>query len=326
MWDAPSTATRYCWHNVSRGRGCSGVGDSTEEPYELTLEFPKVFGAEASSLSKQVVLGSVARAAGKDSSPVTYDVTLPAGTTLFAVDAPKGTVAPGATTKARVLVLHHYEREHHCICDCACRNWFTTHPEPIVVLRACGRASPIRFGCEFSSFPTFYLLGAGDIQSHSARLITCPSGGWQRRCCPCCTGCTPSIGDRGHGRGSVAHVHSQVRNQRRWPLCGCASGTNDCRQAASVHASVERTAFVVLVCLSQNMRSFSQYRRTRAGFSRVRCSVGQSVAHTGRAGAFAARSSRWWAGRRKGQRQGQRRSSQAGPLPCTAAVRAHRSP
>ena len=88
--------------------GCPGVGDSSDEPYELLLEFPKVVGAEPAALAKQVVIGSVARAAGKDSSPVTFDITLPAGTTLFGVDTPKGTVAPGANSKVGDLALRCY--------------------------------------------------------------------------------------------------------------------------------------------------------------------------------------------------------------------------
>ncbi len=76
-----------------------GIGDSSDAPYEVQLEFPKVVGADAAALAKQIIIGSCQRVAGKDSSPVTFDVTLPAGTTLFALDTPKGTVAPGATQK-----------------------------------------------------------------------------------------------------------------------------------------------------------------------------------------------------------------------------------
>ena len=50
----------------------------------------------------QVIVGCAARAAGKESTPVAYEVTFPAGTTAFVVDAPKGSVPAGGSQKVSV--------------------------------------------------------------------------------------------------------------------------------------------------------------------------------------------------------------------------------
>ncbi len=90
----------------------AGVSDGFDVPYDLVLEFPKLSPDECAGapttgptaglvvVTKQIILGSIARAAGKESSPVVFDVVIPpASASLFAVDVAKGSVAPGATQK-----------------------------------------------------------------------------------------------------------------------------------------------------------------------------------------------------------------------------------
>lgn len=77
-------------------------GDASEEPYVVTLEYAKgalLGGADPTAATKQVIVGCAARAAGKESTPVAYEVTFPAGTTAFVVDAPKGSAPAGGSQK-----------------------------------------------------------------------------------------------------------------------------------------------------------------------------------------------------------------------------------
>ena len=97
----------------------AGVDDSGEVPYELPLEFPKLTPEECATavaagptagqviVTKQLVLGSVARGAGKEASPVAFEVVIPpAFATLFGVDTAKGSVPPGGSQKVRPACLH----------------------------------------------------------------------------------------------------------------------------------------------------------------------------------------------------------------------------
>jgi hypothetical protein len=96
---------------------CTGeVLDGSVTPYTLTLEFPKLTVEECDAapttgptagqvvVTKQVVLGSCGRAAGKETSPVTFEVAIPpTQAAMFGVDAPKGTVPPGGSQKVNGL-------------------------------------------------------------------------------------------------------------------------------------------------------------------------------------------------------------------------------
>jgi hypothetical protein len=94
---------------------CVGeVRDGSATPYALSLEFPKLTLEECNTapaagptagqvtVTKQVILGSCVRGAGKESSPVAFEVTIPpTQASMFGVDVPKGTVPPGGTQKVR---------------------------------------------------------------------------------------------------------------------------------------------------------------------------------------------------------------------------------
>jgi hypothetical protein len=108
----------------------AGVGDGSEVPYELCLEFPKLSPEDCAAapssgpvagmvvITKQITIGSAARVAGKESSAVAFEVVIPpASASLFAVDVAKGSVAPGASQKVRVFVMV-------CVAMCFCRPCF----------------------------------------------------------------------------------------------------------------------------------------------------------------------------------------------------------